>query len=229
MYQSVLAGRIIGVGRRGLSIYHAILGLGQPPCHFEFVQDDLLVAVESVAQGTMERAVNDLEATHSRSEDGLIHEIASFDGVYKKRSSKGGGGYSRICFGSVISMAIGKVLAYEVACNSCRECTRNANMVEDNRICKEEYDILVDSHKSICPAKYGEYASVCLESEMSTVILEQALGRGIAFDGLVCDGDNKTFSKVTDHNHSPRMKAHERSFDRASEGPNLSRPGWMSN
>ena len=35
---------------------------------------------------------------------------------------------------------------------------------------------------------------------MSIVILEQALGRGIALDGLVCDGSNKTFAKVTEHN-----------------------------
>ena len=152
VYQSVLAGRLIGVGRRPLSIYHAMLGLGMPPRHFDLVQGDLLVALEYVAQGTMERAAIELESSHGRSEDGLIHEMASFDGAYQKRSTKGGGGYSRYCFWSVISMAMGKILAYEVACNSCRECTRIANMIEDNRIGKEEYDILVDSHKSICPA-----------------------------------------------------------------------------
>ena len=102
-----------------------------PPRHFNLVQDDLLVALEYVAQGTMERAAIELESFHGRSEDGLIHEIASFDGAYQKRSTKGGGGYSRYCSGSVISMAMGKILAYEVACNSCRECTRIANMIED--------------------------------------------------------------------------------------------------
>ena len=55
----------------------------------------------------------------------------------------------------------------------------------NNTIEKKEYDILVDSHKSICPAKYAEFASVCVKSELSIVILEQALGRGIIFDGLV--------------------------------------------
>ena len=91
-----------------------------PPRHFNLVQDDLLVALEYVALGTMERADIESESSHGRSEDGLIHDLASFDGAYQKRSTKGGGGYSRYCFGSVICMAIGKILAYEVACNSWR-------------------------------------------------------------------------------------------------------------
>ena len=200
IYQSILGGRLVGLGRRGLSLYHAMLGIGQPPAYFPITQEDLLVAVEFVAKGSMERAAIELEATHGRAEDGLIHDIASFDGAYQKRSTKGGGGYSRYCFGSVVSMSLGKILEYEVACNSCRECTRIENMFEGDRIDREEYDILVDSHQSICPAKYSEFASVCLESELSIVILEQALGRGIVFDGLVCDGDIKTFAKVTEDN-----------------------------
>ena len=185
IYQSVFGGRIIGVGRRALNVYHAMLGLGFPPHKFNSVREDLLVTIEFIAKGTMERVTIELEDSYGIAEDGLIHEIASFDGAYQKRSTKGGGGYSRYSFGSVISMTLGKILAYEVACNSCRECTRLANMVENNTIDKEEYDILVESHKSICPPKYAEFASVCLESELSIVILEQALGRGIIFDGLV--------------------------------------------
>ena len=105
-----------------------------------------MIAVEFIAKGTMERAAIQLKASHGRSVDGLIHDIASFDGPYKKQSTKGGGGYSRYCFASVVSMTTGKVLAYEVACNSCSECTRHANMLEGKRIGKEEYEILVDSH-----------------------------------------------------------------------------------
>ena len=51
-----------------------------------------------------------------------------------------------------------------------------------------------------CPAKYSEHHSDFVESELSIVILEEALGRGLAFDGLVCEGDNRTFAKVTQHN-----------------------------
>ena len=173
VYQSVLARRLIGIGKRGLSIYHAMLGLAQPPLHFNLIEEDLLVAVEFVAKQSMDRAAIELETLHGRSENGLIHDIASFDGAYQKRSSKGGGGYSRYCFGSVISMTIGKILEYDVACNNCRECTRIANMLEDQYMEKEEYDKLVDSHMPQCPAKYRDYSSVCLESELSTVILEQ--------------------------------------------------------
>ena len=200
VFQSVLAGRLIGVGRKGLSIYHAMLGLAKPSIDFNLIQVDLLVAVELVAKQSMDRAALELETLHGRCENGLIHDIASFDGAYQKRSTKGGGGYSRYCFASVISMKLGKIVAFDVACNSCRECTRFANMLEDQGLDKEEYDKLVVSHQPHCPAKYSAYSSVCLESELSTVLLEQALTRGICFDGLVCDGDNKTFAKVTDKN-----------------------------
>ena len=200
VYQSVLAGRLIGIGRKGLIIYHAMLGLAQPPIDFNLVQENLLVAVELVAMQSMDRAAIELETLHGRCENGLIHDIASSDGAYQKRSTKGGGGYSRYCFASVISMSVGKILAFDVACNSCRECTRLANMVEDQGLDKEEYDKLVVSHQPQCPAKYSAYSSVCPESKLSTVLLEQALSRGIAFDGLVCDGDNKTFAKITEQN-----------------------------
>ena len=162
--------------------------------------EDLLVAIELVAKQSMYRAAIELETLNGRCENGLIHDIASFDGAYQKRSNKGGGGYSRYCFASVISMTLGKVVAFDVACNSCRECTLLANMLGDQGLEMEEYDKLVVSHQPQCPAKFSTYSSVCLESELSTVLLEQALTRGIAFEGLVCDGDNKTFAKVTDTN-----------------------------
>ena len=133
----MLGGRIIGVGRRGLNVFHAMVGLGLPPHKFNSVHEDLLVTIEFIGKGTMEKATIELEDSHGRAEDGPIHEIASFDGAYQKRSTKGGGGYSRYCIGSVISMTLGKILAYEVACNSCRECTRLANMVENNTTEKE--------------------------------------------------------------------------------------------
>ena len=91
-------------------------------------------------------------------------------------------------------------MAFDVSCNSCRECTRLANMVEDQGLDKEEYEKLVVSHQLQSPPKYSAYSSVCLESELSTVLLEQALSRGIAFDGLVCDRDNETFAKITEQN-----------------------------
>ena len=131
---------------------------------------------------------------------GLVHEIGSFDGTYQKRSNRGAGGHSRYCFGSVISMSLGKILAYDVACNSCPKCTQYANQLEEHKIEQLEYDELVDSHWSTCPAKFSEYASVSLESELAPTILDQALERGIIFYGLVCDGDAKTFAKVTEHN-----------------------------
>ena len=151
--QSVLAGRLIGMGRKGLTIYHAMLGLPQPPIKFNVVQEDLLVAIELVAKQSMDRAAIELGTLHGICENGLIHDITSFDGAYQKRSTKGGGGYSRYCFASVISMTLCKVVAFDVACNSCRECTRLANMLEDQGLEKGEYNKLVVSHQLQCPAK----------------------------------------------------------------------------
>ena len=69
IYQSVLGGRIIGVGRRGLNVYHAMLGLGLPPHKLNSVQEDLLMTIEFIAKGTMEKATNELEDSHGRAED----------------------------------------------------------------------------------------------------------------------------------------------------------------
>ena len=41
---------------------------------------------------------------------------------------------------------------------------------------------------------------MCLEYELAPVILSQCLNRGVLFTGLVCDGDNKTFSMVDECN-----------------------------
>ena len=67
----------------------------------------------------------------------------------------------------------------------------------EHRIEQQEFDKLVDSHKTTFPAKYGEYSSVSLESELAPSILIQALERGVIFDGLICDGDTKTFTKIS--------------------------------
>ena len=100
-----------------------MIGIGQPPAVFVDPQRELLLVTEFIAQRSMNNAAIELENEFGTDEEDLIHAIASFKGAYQKRSTKSGGGYSRYCFGSVISMFNGKVLAYDVACNSCSACT----------------------------------------------------------------------------------------------------------
>ena len=198
MYQCILGGRLIGIGKYSLDLYHSMIGIGLPPGVFVDPQRELLLVAEFIAQRSMNKAAIELENEFGTDENNLIHSIASFDGAYQKRSTKSGGGYSRYCFGSAISMFNGKVLAYDVACNSCSACTRIDNLFEDGAITEDEYIKALGDHKANCPALYAALSSVSLESEIAPSILEQALTRRIIFDGLVCDGDNKTFSKISE-------------------------------
>ena len=134
------------------------------------------------------------ETTH------MIHAVGSFDGAYQQRSGKAGGGFSRYCFALVISSDTSQVLGYEVACNSCSVCTQHSNELCTGKISQAKYDEWQISHKEHCPTAYSDVSFVCLESELAPVILSQCLNRGVLFTGLVCDGDNKTFSKVNECN-----------------------------
>ena len=56
----------------------------------------------------------------------------------------------------------------------------------------------MENHKSICPAKYSQFAFVQLESALVPVVVRQAYDRGIILSGLVYDGDNKTIEALKD-------------------------------
>ena len=114
------------------------------------------------------------------------------------RSGKSGGRFSRYCFASAISVDSGKVLSYEVACNSCPRRNEFELKYTRGQINDDEYQLWEQNHKTICPSKYSEFASVQLESALAPVILRQAYERGIIFSGLVCNGDNKTIEALKD-------------------------------
>ena len=192
MYQCILASRLIGISEYSLDVYHSMIGIGLSPAVFVDPQRELLLVAEFIAQRSMNNAAIELENAFGTDDNNLIYIIASFDGPYQKRSTKSGGGYSRYCFGSVISMFHGKVLAYDVGCNSCSACTRFQNLLDT----ENEYTKNIGDNNANCPALYAAFSSVSLESEIAPSILQQALKRRIILDGLVCDGDNKTFSKI---------------------------------
>ena len=203
VYASVLAGRLIGVGCERLSLYHASLGIPSCPAASTFsdVECDILTAAESIANKCMDKASVDLERILGLNQStGLVHAVGSFDGAYQQRSGRAGGGFSRYCFASVISCQTSKVLAYEVACNNCSICNQHSDALSTGRISQEAYEAWHINHKEHCPASYSDVSSVRLESELAPVIISHCLKRGVLLTGLVCDGDNKTFTKVSASN-----------------------------
>ena len=201
VYSSILGGRLVGIGLDKLSLYHAALNIPSPPSRYIFssAQRNILVGAEQVARESMDRARMELESIYKLvSLNNRVHCVASYDGAYQLRSGKSGGGFSRYCFSSAISVNSGKVLSYDVACNSCPSCNEFELKLNKKQISESDYRVWVENHKSICPAQYSEFASVQLESALAPVIVRQAYDRGIIFSGLVCDGDNKTIEALKD-------------------------------
>ena len=117
---------MIQFGESKLKFYHAILNIPPPPNRrvFNHVQKDILIAAEFVATHSIKIAIDQLiEILGTNPETNCVHAIASYDAAYQMRSGKSGGGFSRYCFASLMSVDTSKVLSYEVSCNSCRTCT----------------------------------------------------------------------------------------------------------
>ena len=194
VYNCILGGRLIGVGHNKLGMYHAALNIPSPstPRIFAKAQADLLIAVNFAAEQSMKEAVSELRTfLNIRSSDHL-KILASYDGAYQQRSGKSGGGFSRYCFAAAISVQSGKVLAYDIACNSCKICSELGNLYRDEVIRIEEFETRKLTHAPNCPAKFSSYASVQLESALAPTVVRSALSRGVIFLGIVTNGDNKT-------------------------------------
>ena len=144
----------------------------------------------------MQKAIDQLRDSNGLMLDEKVHITASYDGAYQKRSSKIGGGFSRFCFVSLIDMSTGKVVCYDVACNSCPKCTDLRHQLRAGKLSPVEYQAKFDLHLNTCPANYRDFSSVSLESEIIPEILTQAFDRGIICDGILCDEDNKTIEKI---------------------------------
>ena len=193
VYASVLGGRLIGVGERKLNFYHAALNIPPPPSSFNIIQANILTATEEVARQSMNNAKLQLEGIIGLNPTtNCVHTVASYDGAYQMRSGESGGGFSRYCFASAISVITGKVIAYDVAGNSCRLCVDWENRLRNGDITEQEHHDWKETHDAVCPATFSTLASVHIESAVAPAIVRQALERGVVFTGLVCDGDNKT-------------------------------------
>ena len=87
----------------------------------------------------MDRAKIELEVLGINQTTNCVHAVASYDGAYQMRTGKSGGGFSRYCFAFAISVDTGKVLAYDVSCNSCVACHTHENKRRNNEIAEEEF------------------------------------------------------------------------------------------
>ena len=59
--------------------------------------------------------------------------------LIKKGGGESGGGFSRYCIACAISVETGKVLSYEIACNSCKLCIEKQQALREKRIYLVEY------------------------------------------------------------------------------------------
>ena len=112
-----------------------------------------------------------------------VTTVGTFDGAYQQRSGKSGSGFSRSCFAAAITAETGKVISYEVGCNSCAVCTRINDRYLSNSIKKEQCEIQKEDSK---------LSSVHLKSAIGPKVIAGALERGVIFSAIVSDGDNKT-------------------------------------
>ena len=195
VYASVLAGRLIGVGCKRLRLYHSLLNIPGPMSSrtFSIAQANALIAAEEVARESMDLAKEELRIIlNTPSTSKYVATVGSYDGAYQQRSGKSGGGFSRYCFAAAILVDTGKVVAYDVACNSCNICSMLANKLQRNQYTKEEYESQIEIHRNLCPAEYSDLSSVHLESALAPKVITMAMQRGVRFTAIVSDGDNKT-------------------------------------
>ena len=194
VYSSVLAGRLMGIGWKKLFLYHSMMNIPGPVSarNFAVVQANILVAAETTAIESMLNARDKLRSILNTPTSYHVTTVGTFDGAYQQRSGKSGGGFSRYCFAAAIISQTGKVISYDIGCNSCAICTRINNRYLTKSITLQECELQKATHKLVCPAEYLELSSVHLESAIAPKVISDALARGVIFSAIVSDGDNKT-------------------------------------
>ena len=65
------------------------------------------VSTEIAKQSCM-RAAQELREKHNTADSEFLDVTVSYDGTYQKRGGKSGGGFSRYCFASAISVKVEK-------------------------------------------------------------------------------------------------------------------------
>ena len=92
-----------------------------------------------IAKNICTRAAKELRESCNIPENDIMQVEVSYDGAYQRRGGSKGGGHPRYCFASAISIDSGKVLDFEIACNSCRLCTEKQQALRNSRITRKDY------------------------------------------------------------------------------------------
>ena len=159
----LLGGRIIGVGKSGLDLLNSILGIPKTLGKRAFyeIQSYVSEVATKVARDSCKRACNELRRKFDVPENTMLEVEVSYDGAYQRRGGSKGGGHSRYCFASAISTESGKVLDFEIACNSCRQCTEKQQALRNGRVTRDQYVEWFSKHQKNCQAdEYGDINSV---------------------------------------------------------------------
>ena len=99
----------------------------------------------------------------------------------------------KVLFSSAISLETGKVLSYEVACNSCKYCVEKQQALKCKNITVEEYSEWLSEHEKTCQAsEYGSNASTALESQLAPVVFRKSIKQKIYYSTVVADGNDKS-------------------------------------
>ena len=182
VYQAVLGTRLAGIGKISLDFVSCSLGLGTSVSFSTFseVNRDLLVVAEYIASISMNEAVEQMKSREGVSFDEKVHATVSYDGGYQKRGCKFGGGFARYGFVAAIDIVSGKVVSFDVACNSCPKCSELRHLFRKKELTSENYNLALEKHHKNCPANYRDFTSVSLESEIAPDIVRQAYERGVS-------------------------------------------------
>ena len=147
------------------------------------------------------RAALELRKKHHTSDSEFLEVTVSYDGAYQKRGGKSGCGFFRYCVACAISVETGKVLNYEIACNSCKKCIEKQQALKEKRLDLAEYKIWKETHESSCQAKeYGKYSSVALESKLAPVIFRKSIEQKLIYSTVIADGDDKSINILAENN-----------------------------
>ena len=80
------------------------------------------------------RAALELRNKHNTAESEFLEVTVSYDGAYQKGGGESGREFSRYCVAWAISVENGKVLNYEIACNSCKMCIEKQQALREKRM-----------------------------------------------------------------------------------------------
>ena len=176
----ILGGRLVGIGKSGLDIVNTFIDLPSTLSNRAFYKAQAYLSKVSmdVAQASCMRAALEVREKHNTADSEFLEVTVSYDGAYQKKGGKSGGGFFRYCVACAISVETGKVLNYEIACNSCKLCIEKQQALRGKRLELAEYKIWKEMHESSCQAKdYGEYSSVALESNLAPVIFRKSIAQ----------------------------------------------------